>query len=185
VDEPPGCLNQAIAELTDFFNHLDPTDRVRHPETRALLVALAELLDRLQPATLDRAGSYLECDDETISASLVHAADEARNLAIVMFGDEAVVSYGEEHEHFRSDHVDELEQVGPLATPGMVPKLVAFLEALMTGRIELHVWNRPMWVRTRSYWINDAGTREIFLRGGTLLPSLRWSGPRVRTFDFG
>jgi len=157
---------------------------VDHPGTSQILAALTDGLDRLQPPALDRDASSIRVDAEMVTITLVHATDAARNVSVVVFGDEAVVSYGEEHEHFRSDHEDVPGQIGPFRTPGMAPKLVAFLEALMTGRIELHVWKRPLWVRTRSYWVNEGGKRELFLRGGTAWPTLGWSGPTVRTFGF-
>lgn len=174
-----------MADFADFFGHVDPTDDLGHPETKKMLAAMGDLLDRLRPTALDSNASRVERDADTVSVSLVHSTDEARNLVLTMFGDEAVVSYAEEHQHFRSDHGDGPRQVGPLAIPGMVPKLVAFVEALMSGRIELHVWYRPMSVRTRSYWVNDAGERELFVRSSTLLPTLRRSGPEIRTFGYG
>jgi len=173
-----------MAGLADFFGRVDGYDEVDHPETSRFLDALPDLLDRLQPQALDHDASSVCAEAEMVTISLVHATDTARSLSVVLFGDEAVVSYGEEHEHFRSNHEDGPRQVGPFLTRGMVPKLLSFLEALMADRIELHVWKRPLWIRTRSYWVNEAGERELFLRGGTVLPTLGWSGPTVRRFGY-
>ncbi len=173
-----------MAELADFFGRVDGCDEVDHPEASRLLDALPDLLDRLQPQALDRDASSVCVEAEVVTISLVHATDAARSLSMVLFGDEAVVNYREEHEHFRSNHEDGPGQVGPFLAPGMVPKLLSFLEALMTDRIELHVWKRPLWVRTRSYWVNEAGERELFLRGGTVSLTLGWNGPTVRRFGY-
>ena len=53
------------------------------------------------------------------------------------------------------------------------------------GRIELQVWKRPFAIKTRTFWINQYGERELTLRGGTVGLFLGWSRqPEVYRYDF-
>ncbi len=96
-----------------------------------------------------------------------------------------MVSYGREHEHFRPDDDPGDEAVGPFGVQGTAPKVVGFVEQLLLGRIELQVWTRPLMVKTRSYWINDRGERELFLRGGTAAWVFGWARrPEILRIEF-
>lgn len=153
--------------------------------TRQLLDELAALLDRVKPKKLDRSRSTITNGIEGISIELRHLDDPDLAVDIEAFGEEVVVNYGEEHEHFNVEHEYMEFVIGPFAAYSMVPRVISFLEALITGRIELHVSHRLIYVSTDSYWINDQGERERFLNGGTVIPTFRWTKePIVRTFDF-
>lgn len=170
--------------LNDWFSSVDVGDD-DSPLTRELLEGCEALLDRLQPALLDVTRSAIQPGVEGLDIELRHRTDPDLRVDITGFGEEVVVSYGEEHEHFDVEHEFVDFAVGPFAVDQMVPRVISFLEALLTGRVELHVTHRLFWVSTISYWINDAGTRERFLRGGTVLPTFRWTRePIVRVFDF-
>ncbi len=148
-----------------------------------LLSELERLLTELRPKFLDRARSSVVPGPEGIVITLAHLHHPETTIQVEAGGAEIVVSYGEEHVHL-AEHEPSAGQVGPLATPGLVPKVIAFLRALLTGRIELRVSHRLLMVTTRSYWINERGERELFLSGGTLWPTLRWTPvPLIRTFD--
>ncbi len=153
--------------------------------TGELLHQLQAMLERIEPARLDRTRSSIVPGVEGISIEMRHRDDSGLSVGVEAFGEEVVVNYGEEHEHFNVEHEFVDFAVGPLATDFMVPRVVAFLEALLTGRIELHVTHRLFYVRTLSYWINDAGDRERFLSGGTVIPTFKWTKePIVKKFDF-
>ena len=64
------------------------------------------------------------------------------------------------------------EECGPSRATTTSRPPSTLVECLLTGRVELHVWKRPLGVRTRSYWINEDGQPELFLRGGTFGPYL-------------
>lgn len=62
---------------------------------------------------------------------------------------------------------------------------LALVEYLLAGRIELHVWKRPLAIKPRSYWINEHGQPELFGRASTVVPFVGWSRqPKVYRFDF-
>ena len=168
--------------LPEFFSVVDlPTDIDASNEH--LLVELERLLVNLRPHHLDPKRSKILPGPQGVVITLIHVLKPATTIEIEACGDEVVVSYGEEHVHL-ADYEASVDQVGPLATPGLVPKVIAFLRALLTGRIELEVSHRLLLVTTRSYWINDRGERELFLTGGTFIPTLQWTrAPLVRTFD--
>ncbi|NND13958.1 MAG: hypothetical protein HKO10_08335 [Acidimicrobiia bacterium] len=170
--------------LDDYFATIelaDPLDNL----TSELLDELRTMLDRIHPSRLDRTHSSIAPAAEGISIEMRHRDDPGLAVGLEAFGVEVVVNYGEEHEHFNVEHEFIDFAVGPLATEFMVPRIVAFLEALMTGRIELHVTHRFLYVSTVSYWINDAGERERFLSGGTVIPTFKWTKePIVKNFDF-
>lgn len=170
--------------LTDYFATISLPDDI-DPQNRQLLDGLDAMLERITPSRIDRESSRIEPGVEGVSIELRHLTNPALQVSIEAFGEEVVVSYGEEHEHFDVEHEIAEFAVGPFATAGVIPRVLAFLESLMTGRVELHVTHRLLYVRTLSYWINDAGERELFLNGGTVIPTFKWSkAPTVRTFDF-
>ncbi len=170
--------------LEDYFATIELEEPV-DGQNAALLDQLGAMLDRIQPGRIDSGRSSIEPFVGGITIEIRHRDDPDIEIGLEAFGEEMVINYGEEHEHFDVEHEFVEFAVGPLATDFMVPRVVAFLEALMTGRIELHVTHRLFYVKTVSYWINDAGERERFLRGGTVIPTFKWSNePIVRTFDF-
>lgn len=170
--------------LTDYFGRVEVGGH--EYSTEAVLAGLEALLDELRPARIDRARSEIVNRSEFVDVRIAHTLDPDLSVEVALFGDEIVVSYGVEHEHFNVEHEDVSYQVGPFLAPGMVPKVIGFLRALITGRVVLEVTHRLVYVKTRSYWINEDGERELFLSGGTVIPTLRWTPePRILTFDFG
>lgn len=157
---------------------LDGVDR----DERAFVAALADLLDELGLAALDTAQCRAVAMDSGHDITLAHR--DRRASIEIMVTDEIVVSYGAEHEHFARDDA-ELGRVWPFHEDGHIAQALAFVRYLITGRIELHMWRRPLALKTRSYWINDDGDRELFLRGSTIGPFFGWSSePEVHRFDF-
>ena len=124
-----------------------------------LIAGLGQLFTELRPTYLDRKRSKLVPGPEGPVITLLPALQPEPGIEIAVCGDEVVVSYGEEHVHLTNDD-ESGELVGPFAVPGLVPKVMAVLRALLTGRIELHVSQRLLLVATRSYWINDHGERR-------------------------
>lgn len=170
--------------LADYFTMIDLGPAV-DPLTRSLLDEIEAMLDGLEPTQIDRDRSQIGPGTGGISIDIYHILDPGVAIGIEGFGEEVVVNYGEEHEHFDVEHEFVPLGVGPLATDHMVPRVAAFLRALMSGRVELHVTHRILYVKTVSYWINDDGERERFLRGGTVIPTFRWTRePIVKAFDF-
>lgn len=115
---------------------------------------------------------------------LVHRQDAEQTIEIYATAGEIVVSYGPEHEHFRpSDPAD--GRVWPFPSGDEVEGAATLVEGLLTGRIELEVWKRPLAVKTRSYWRDDTGQRRLFLRGSTVGSYFGWSRePEEIRFDF-
>ena len=60
-----------------------------------------------------------------------------------------------------------------------------FIEQLLVGRIRVEVLRRPFQIKTRTYWLNEDGQPELFLRSGTFLPVMGWSRtPRIEQINF-
>ena len=79
----------------------------------------------------------------------------------------------------------EAGRVWPFPSEDHIQATLTLVECLLTGRIELQVWKRPLGVKTRSYWINEDGQAELFLRGGTAGPYFGWSRtPEIYRFDY-
>ncbi|MFT4628891.1 MAG: hypothetical protein ACI8PZ_007587 [Myxococcota bacterium] len=169
----------AAMPLDDHFATLDLTEPL-HPRTRELLDSLEATLDRVRPTRLDRAHSSIAPVATGLSLELAHRDDDGLSLGMGAFGAEVVVNYGEEHLHFDTERgrVEPSAETAP-AEP------VAFLEALLTGRIQLHTTHRLFWLSTRSFRLDDAGELQPFFSSGTLIPTFKWTAqPIVRTFDF-
>ena len=146
------------------------------------VAGLADLLDELQLPMLDDHASEVEQTEVGVHLMLSHR-ERGQIVSIVAF-DDVVVSYGPEHEHFEWENA-EVARVWPFHEDDHVAQALAFIRYLVTGRIELDVWYRPLAVKTRSYWIDDEGNRQLFLRGGTVGPFFGWSKePEVQRFDF-
>ena len=154
-------------------------------EQQSVVDGLGALVARLEPRFLDHGASSAAADDNGLHISLVHRTRPDLGIAIEAAGyGEIVVSYGPEHEHFRPDDAS-VGRVWPFATDDHVHGALQLVEYLLTGRVELHVWLRPLGVKTRSFWIDDEGKAELFLRGSTVGPFFGWSRePEIRRFDF-
>jgi len=152
------------------------------PDLETFIDGLGALLDELQLPALDLGASTVETSRSGVHVGLSHRHD-GRTVDIAVVG-EIVVSYGPEHEHFASDDAD-LGRVWPFEEDTHVAQAISFIRYLLTGRIEVDVWRRPLALKTRSYWIGEDGQRELFLRGGTIGPFFGWSRtPETHTFDF-
>ena len=156
-----------------------------NPEQRAVAEGLAAILERLNPPHLDVAGSSVVADTNGFHVTLLHSnRPELRGDVDASGGGEIIVSYGVEHEHFRSEDA-EAGRVWPFPSEDHIQATLTLVECLLTGRIELQVWKRPLGVKTRSYWINEDGQAELFLRGGTAGPYFGWSRtPEIYRFDY-
>lgn len=124
-------------------------------------------------------------DADGLHATLTHARRPELGVGVIADGHgEIVVSYGNEHEHFRSDDATS-GKVWPFQSGDHIHATLTFVEGLLTGRVELQVWTRPFVVKTRSFWTGTDGRAELFLRSSTVLPILRWSRtPEIYRFDF-
>lgn len=153
-------------------------------EQRTVAVGLSEVLERLEPRSLDLARSTAAADDTVLRVVLAHRTRPELTIELHASRGEIVVSYGHEHEHFRSDDAAS-GRVWPFSSGDHVDTALAFVDGLLAGRIELHVWKRPLAVRTTSFWIDDEGDARPFLRGATMVPMVGWSRtPEVYRFDF-
>jgi hypothetical protein len=146
-----------------------------NPEQRTLAEGLAAILERVKPRHLDAGESSAVVNGASLHVTLIHDSCPELRIDVDAGGDgEVAVSYGLEHEHFSSQDAHD-GRVWPFPSEDHMQATLAMVEYLLTGRIELWVWKRPLGIRTRSSWINDEGRPELFLRGGTAGPYLGWS----------
>lgn len=161
---------------------LRSVQRSLDPDESGFVLGLADLLDELALRMLDDAASEVTRGEVGAEIVLAHR-ERGRIVWIESFGD-VVVSYGAEHEHFEWEDA-EVGRIWPFHEDDHVAQALSFVRYLVTGRIELDVWYRPLAVKTRSYWIDEDGDRQLFLRGGTLGAFFGWSKePEVQRFDF-
>lgn len=156
-----------------------------NPELQAIAEGLSAIVERLSLPQLDLAKSSVDGDADGLDATLTHAQCPELGIAVIADGHgEIVVSYGKEHEHFRSDDATS-GKVWPFPSGDHIHASLTFIEGLLTGRVELQVWTRPLVVKTHSFWTGKDGRAELFLRSSTLLPVLWWSRtPEIYRFDF-
>jgi hypothetical protein len=155
-------------------------------ELRTIAEGLSAIVERLQLPLLDLASSSVVGDDDDgLHATLTHARRPELGVEVIADGHgEIVVSFGYEHEHFRSDDAM-AGRVWPFQGADHVQATLTFVEGLLTGRVELQVWKRPFSVKVRSFWTGEDGRAELFLRSSTVLPVLGWSRtPETYRFDF-
>lgn len=156
-----------------------------NPEQQAIAEDLAAIIDRLDLPHLDVAASSVAGSADGLHVTLIHT--NRPDLRVDVDADvhgEVIVSYGVEHEHFRSEDATD-GRVWPFPSTDHIEATLTLVECLLTGRVELHIWKRPFGVKTRSFWINDNGQPELFLRSGTVGPFIGWSrAPEIHRFDF-
>jgi hypothetical protein len=156
-----------------------------NPEQQAVAEGLAAILERLDLPHLDVAASSAVADPNGLHVSFAHRNRPEFKIDVEASGHgETFVFYGQEEEWFRSQDAD-MGRVWPFPSPDHVQATLALVEYLLTGRIELQVWKRPLAIKTRSYWINEHGQPELFSRASTIGPVFGWSRqPEIYRFDF-
>ncbi len=156
-----------------------------NPEQRAVSEGLAAMLERLDPPQLDVAASSAVANANGFHVTLVHRNRPELTVDVDASGHGHIfVSYGQEEQTFRSQDADD-GRVWAFPSADHVQATLSLVEYLLTGRVELRVWKRPLAVKMRSYWINDDGQLELFLRSSTVGPSFGWSRqPEIYRFDF-
>ena len=174
-------LCQAVLMTSWIQNGVGSLD----PEQQAVAEGLDAILERLDLPNLDVAASSVVADANGFHVSLVHRNRPEFKIDVEATGDgEIFIFYGPEEESFRSKDAD-MGRVWPFPSADHVRAVLALVEYLLTGRIELQVWKRPLAIKTRSYWINEHGQPELFSRASTLGPFLGWSRqPEIYRFDF-
>ena len=167
----------------EFEFDLEVTAAASAPQ-RTFLDFVSGAVRGLHPEQLDLAEAHASIEDGRLTVLLPHSAHDAMNIGASVDTKEAIVFYGVEHEHFwPDDPANGREWL--LDAPDFVVAAFRLLEQLLMGRIELEIRRGFVMQRTRSIWINDQDEREVFLRGGTLLPRLRRAEAEVVRFDFG
>lgn len=151
-----------------------------HPE-RQMAEDVADLLDELAPAALDPSRSSVTRDEVGLHIALFHR--ERGPIVEIDDVGEILVSYGDADDRWAWEYVEQSwlpwEESNPL--DGMM----RFVRYLLTGRIQLEVRRRPWGVSARSFIVDRAGNRQLFIRGGTVRPYFRWQNePDRMTFDF-
>ncbi len=154
-------------------------------EQQRILDGLAAILRRLDLPQLDTGASSTVVDASGLHVKLVHRSRPDLSFEVNAPGNgEVFVFYGQVEEHFRSqDRVD--GRVWPFPSEDHVQATLSMIEGLLSGRIELQVWKRPLATKSRTFWINQNEERELTLRSGTVGLFLGWSRqPEVYRFDF-
>jgi len=104
------------------------------PRIREFLIELEELMDRTEAPQLDRDRTEITTADSIALVRLAHRTDPSRDVELQIDDREVVVSYGGEPLHLR-DRAFTLQ----------------FVEALLSGRMEIEVNRGLLWRTTRSY----------------------------------
>lgn len=157
-------------------------DRPLTADEREIVDLVNEVLTSHQLVGLDETRSTASADENGLHIALRHRNGD--HVIDIDADGEIVVSYGLEHEHFRQDDYDGSPPL-PFVDADHRTTAVAFVEQLLTGRIALDVWRRPLAIKTRSYWVDDDGAEHLFMRGGTIGPFWGWSKtPERHVIDF-
>lgn len=104
------------------------------PTIRDFLIQLEELLDRLEPAGLQRDAVTIAPADTSALVRLPHSIEHARDIEIEIDDRRVLVAYQPERIAFTSQ-----------------AEALRFVEMLCEGRVELEVARGPLWTTMRSY----------------------------------
>ena len=116
------------------------------PMIRDFLVRLEDLLDRTPAPGLDRERVEITTGDAIALVRLPHVSDADRDVELQVQDRLVIVSYGGEPLHLR-DRAFTLQ----------------FVEALLTGRVDIEVRQGWLWRTTRSY-LDDSGLPFLITR---------------------
>ena len=179
------CLDGLLCQAVLVTSWIQDGVGSLNPEQQAVAEGLDAMLERLDLPHLDVAASSAVVDANGFHVTLVHRNRPEVTIDVEASGHgEVFVFYGQEEETFRSGDAH-MGRVWPFPSADHVQATLALVEYLLTGRIELHVWKRPLAIKTRSYWINEHGQPELFSRASTVGPFLGWSRqPEIYRFDF-
>jgi len=130
------------------------------PLIRDFLVELEELLDRTAAPGLDRDRVEIRTADAIALVTLPHVGGSSRDVELQVQDRVVVVSYGGEPLHLR-DRAFALQ----------------FVEALLSGRVDIEVHRGWLWRTTKSYL---DGSPRPFLVTRMPVPSLAPSSQRRR-----
>jgi hypothetical protein len=130
------------------------------PMIRDFLVRLEDLLDRTVAPGLDRDRLTITTADALALVTLPHADGTDRDIELQVDDRVVVVSYGGEPLHLRDREF-----------------ALQFVEALLTGRVDIEVHRGWLWRTTRSY-LDDSP--RPFLVTRMPVPSLSPSSERRR-----
>jgi len=130
------------------------------PLIRDFLVELEELLDRTAAPGLDRDRVEITTADAIALVTLPHVGGSSRDVELQVQDRVVVVSYGGEPLHLR-DRAFALQ----------------FVEALLSGRVDIEVHRGWLWRTTKSYL---DGSPRPFLVTRMPVPSLAPSSQRRR-----
>lgn len=167
----------------EFEFDVEVTNAATAPQ-RAFLDLVRGAIRSLRPERLDLSATHASFERGRLAVGLPNTDHEAMYIGASVDTEEATVFYGVEHEHFWPNDPAN-GRVWPLDAPNFVVAAFRLLEQLLLGRVELEIRHGFVMQRTRSIWINDEGVREVFLRGGTVLPRLHRAEAEVVRFDFG
>lgn len=104
------------------------------PTIRDFLVQLEELLDRLEPAGLERDAVTIAPAETSALVRLPHRDDNRRDLEIEIDDRKVIVAYLPERIPFTSQ-----------------AEALRFVEMVCEGRVELEISRGPLWTTMRSY----------------------------------
>ena len=104
------------------------------PTIRDFLIQLEELLDRLEPAGLQRDAVTIAPADTSALVRLPHCTEHERDIEIEIDDRRVLVAYQPERIAFTSQ-----------------AEALRFVEMLCEGRVELEVARGPLWTTMRSY----------------------------------
>ena len=110
-----------------------------NPEQQAAAEGLDAILERLDLPHLDVAASSAVADANGLRVS-VHRNRPRRDVHLC----------GPEEESFRPADAH-MGRVWPFPSADYVQATLALVDSLLTERIELHVWKRPLAIKSRSY----------------------------------
>jgi hypothetical protein len=129
------------------------------PLIRDFLVRLEDLLDRTAAPGLDRSRLTITTADAVALVTLPHRSGTDRDVELQVDDRVVVVSYGGEPLHLRDREF-----------------ALQFVEALLTGRVDIEVHRGWLWRTTRSYV--DESPRPFLV---TRMPVPSFSPRTVRT----
>lgn len=149
---------------------------------RRVVDDVADLIDRVEPTKLDLDESSAHSHGDDVHIELAHL-DPTQSIGVyVSADDQIVVDYGPEHQGF---HPSDPWELWPTEGRDHVAAMLALVDALLTGRLDLQVWSRPWMSRIHTVLRDGDGSEALVGRSGTIRPSLRWSRqPTVHHFDF-
>lgn len=141
-----------MKEIRMYFIGFDLNNAMATDHQRSFIIELSEMIGHYDFPLLavDKTKITYEIDKngDYLKVSLPHRNDESFDLWVAIYDAEAIVFFGNAHQHFEGNE--------------WILKTVSFIIKILHGKLEIHTfYKEKKIISMKTYFVNDSGNREF------------------------